>query len=460
VRLPDLIRTTTFRWTLTIAAVFVAVALALFTVIYRESVRTNEARIGGTLTREVFNTAMDDPERALVRVEARLLEDPLRVRFAGLFDPNRAYLAGNIAVFPEDLEPNLQVHKLIIARRDAGGGTTPQSAHTVGTRLSNGNYYVIARNLDDFAPQQRGMMVALAEGLLPATLLALLAGAVLSMRTERRIADIHRMAQRVMAGHLDERLPSRGSGDDFDKLTGIINAMLDQIEHLMAEVKGVGDDIAHDLRTPLTRVRAALERGRETAGSLDDLRTTVDKGITGLDQALGVTTALLRIAAIEHGQRNAAFGEVDLGGIVSAIVELYEPAAEDKGVRLLSGGIGQLTLRGDRDLLFEAVSNLVDNALKFTPAGGAVTIELVRTDETLMLRVSDTGPGIPVTEREAVFRRFYRSDKSRSLTGVVPGMGLGLSLVAAITRLHGFTVRVAESAQGCTIEMVCNPPAA
>jgi signal transduction histidine kinase len=206
----------------------------------------------------------------------------------------------------------------------------------------------------------------------------------------------------------------------------------------------------------LTRVRAALERGRETAGSLDDLRATVDKGITGIDQALSVTTALLRIAAIEHGQRNAAFGEVDLGSIVSAIVELYEPAAEDKGVKLLSGGIANLTLRGDRDLLFEAISNVLDNALKFTPAGGAVTIELVRTDENLMLRVSDTGPGIPVAEREAVFRRFYRSDKSRNMSG----MGLGLSLVAAITRLHGFKVEVAESTKGCTIEMICSPATA
>jgi signal transduction histidine kinase len=376
------------------------------------------------------------------------------VRFAGLFDAERRYLTGNLANFPENFEPNGEVQSTVAARRE-GDTVVQQTVHAVGAQLSNGNYYVIARNFDDFVPQQQSMMFALAQGLLPATLLALLAGALLSLRTERRIAEIHRMAQRIMAGHLNERLPSRGSTDDFDKLVSIINTMLDQIEHLMAEVKGVGDDIAHDLRTPLTRVRAALERGRENAASLEDLRATVDKGLTGIDQALGVTTALLRIAAIEHGQRTDGFGEVDLGEIVAAIVELYEPAAEDKGVKLFSGGITNLILRGDRDLLFEAISNLVDNAIKFTPKGGTVTIELVRTDDNLLLRVADTGPGIPLAEREAVFRRFYRSDKSRNLTG----MGLGLSLVAAISRLHGFQVQVADSMHGCTIEMICSPVA-
>jgi signal transduction histidine kinase len=454
VRLPDFISTTTFRWTLTISAVFVAAATVLVGFTYYESVQLNMERIETTLKGEIQNT-LADPDTVMQRLEARLIEDPRRVRFAVLFGPERLPIAGNMTSWPDNFEPDGEVWQ-ITAERDDAQGREIQQAHAVGGVLRNGNIYVVARSPDDYASWQQGVLALLPTALIPATVLALICGVILSIRTQSRIDDIHRSARRIMAGHLSERLPTRGTTDDFDKLVGIINTMLDQIEHLMSEVKGVGDDIAHDLRTPLTRVRASLERGRETAGSVEELRKAVDKGINGIDQALSVTTALLRIAAIEHGQRNSAFSKVDLGSIVAAIVELYEPAAEDKGIKLVSGGITNQTLRGDRDLLFEAISNLVDNAIKFTPRGGTVSIDLVREGGRLLLRVADDGPGIPVPEREAVFRRFYRTNKSRNL----PGMGLGLSLVAAISRLHGFNVHVAESAQGCTIEMVCNPLAA
>jgi signal transduction histidine kinase len=450
IRIPAFIRTTTFRWTLTISAVFVASALMLVAAIYHKTVSSNQTRIDGTMTQEVRNGLADQPDNVVVRVQARLLEDPRRVRLAGLFDSQKRRISGNIHAYPANFASDGTVWDIIAEREDAQG-IEVQTARAVGAVLSNGNHYVVGRNFDDFAPLQESILNTVTAGLVPATILALLCGIILSVRTQRRIEEIHRMAERVMAGHLNERLPSRGTRDDFDKLVDIINAMLNQIEHLMSEVKGVGDDIAHDLRTPLTRVRASLERGRDTAGSLEDLRRAVDKGILGIDQALGVTTALLRIAAIEHGQRNAGFGEVDLGSIISAIVELYEPAAEDKGVTLSSAGIAHVVLRGDRDLLFEAISNLVDNAIKFTPKGGNVAIELMRTEHNLLLRVTDTGPGIPAPEREAVFRRFYRTDKSRNAAG----MGLGLALVAAISRLHGFRVQVADSLQGCTIEMIC-----
>ncbi len=454
-RLPEFLRTTTFQWTLTIAAVFIAASLVLVAYIYHQSMTAGQARVDSALIQEVRNALADDPGDAVTRINARLMDDPRRVRAAGLFSRDHGVIAGNIANFPEPFTPNLEISSIAIDRND-GNFIEKQEVHAVGAELPDGNIYIVARNFDDFLPFQDSLINILAVALLPATLLTLVCGVILSLRTQNRIEDINRMAQRIMIGHLDERLPSRGTRDDFDKLVDIINTMLDQTEHLMREVKGVSDDIAHDLRTPLTRVRAALERGREHATSLEDLRTAVDKGLSGIDQALGVTTALLRLAAIEHGQRNAGFGEVDLGSIVQAVVELYEPAAEDKGIKLFSGGLNHLGLRGDRDLLFEAISNLVDNAIKFTPAGGTVTIELVKTDDNLILRVSDTGPGIPVAEREAVFRRFYRTDKSRNLAG----MGLGLSLVAAIARLHGFRMHVADSLQGCAIEMICKPTAA
>ena len=453
-RLPEFIRTTTFRWTLTISAIFVTAALILVALVYNEAVSSNERRIDGSLILDVTNAKADDPFNAVARVKARLLQDPRRVRLAGLYDADKRLIAGNMRAYPENFQPDMKVWNVVAERQDDQGFEV-QIARAVGTVLANGNHYVVARNFDDFAPLQEGVLFRLLLALPPTMLLALVCGVILSMRTQNRIEEIHRTALRVMAGHLSQRLPSRGTSDDFDKLVGIINAMLNQIEHLMSEVKGVSDDIAHDLRTPLTRVRAALERGRNNAASLDELRSAVDKSITGIDQALGVTAALLRIAAIEHDQRNAAFGDVDLGSVVSAAFELYEPAAEDKGVTLSLNGVAHLVLRGDRDLLFEAISNLVDNAIKFTPRGGTIAIELVRTDDKVLLRVADTGPGIPAPEREAVFRRFYRIDRSRN----PGGMGLGLSLVAAISRLHGFRVHVADCAEGCTVEMICDPAA-
>jgi signal transduction histidine kinase len=226
--------------------------------------------------------------------------------------------------------------------------------------------------------------------------------------------------------------------------------MLGEIETLIQEIAGIGDNIAHDLRTPLTRVRVRLERGRERAQTLEELRTVVDQSIAGLDQSLTIITALLRIAEIEHSRRLEGFSEVSLVPLMREAGDLYEPIAEDKGVTLKVEAAEDTTVRGDRDLLFEAIANLVDNAVKFTPEGGRVELSLLRRGGESVVRISDTGPGIPETERDAVTKRFYRSDKSRR----TEGLGLGLSLVAAIVKLHGFRFNI-TTGPGCTAEIVC-----
>jgi signal transduction histidine kinase len=222
------------------------------------------------------------------------------------------------------------------------------------------------------------------------------------------------------------------------------------LEEALQEAKVVGDNIAHDLRTPLTRVRVRLERGREHAATLGELRAAVDQAIAGLDQSLAIITALLRIAEIEHSRRLEGFGEVPLAALVREVGDLYDPIAEDKRVALRVEAADEAIMRGDRDLLFEAVANLVDNAVKFTPEGGCVDLALLRRDGETVIRVRDTGPGIPEIEREAVTKRFYRSDKSRR----TEGLGLGLSLVAAIVKLHGFRFTIAAG-PGCTAEIAC-----
>ena len=193
------------------------------------------------------------------------------------------------------------------------------------------------------------------------------AGILLSQRANRRVDEVNRRVRRIVAGALHERLPVRGVDDPFDKLAGIVNGMLDEIERLIHEIAGVGDDIAHDLRTPLSRARAILERGRGNARTPEEFRAVADRAIAGLDQSMAIITALLRIAETEHGRRLAGFGNVDLADLLHEVGELYAPIAEDGQISLDVKASEGALVRGDRDLLFEAISNLVDNAVKFTP---------------------------------------------------------------------------------------------
>jgi signal transduction histidine kinase len=289
---------------------------------------------------------------------------------------------------------------------------------------------------------------ALILGLVPALCLSLAAGAFLSIRAQRRVEEVNRKVQRIVDGELRERLPARGTHDPFDRLARLVNGMLDEIEVLVRRLEGVGDDIAHDLRTPLTRVRVSLERGRHKAGTLDELRGSVDQALVGLDQSLAIITALLRISEIEHSRRMDGFRGVALADLVREVGDLYEPIAEDKKVDFAVQAEADATVYGDRDLLFEAIANLVDNAVKFTPQGGRVELRLLRNGNEAVVRVRDTGPGIPADESELVTRRFYRSDKSRC----DPGLGLGLSLVSAIAKLHGFSLKI-SSGPGCVAEL-------
>jgi signal transduction histidine kinase len=231
-------------------------------------------------------------------------------------------------------------------------------------------------------------------------------------------------------------------------ITAAVRAV--KVEEALQEAKVVGDNIAHDLRTPLTRVRMRLERGREHAATLEEFRAVADQAIADLDQSLTTITALLRITEIEHSRRREGFSEVQLAPLIHEAADLYDPIAENKGVALRVEAPDGATVNGDRDLLFEAVANLVDNAVKFTPEGGRVELALLYQEGETVIRVIDTGPGISESEREAVTQRFYRSDQTRN----VKGLGLGLSMVAAIIKLHSFRFNI-SAGPGCTAEIAC-----
>jgi signal transduction histidine kinase len=320
---------------------------------------------------------------------------------------------------------------------------------TVGRRLDSGDVLVMGRNVDETREISSVVGQALALGLLPAFSLCLLAGVWLSARAQRRVEEVNQRVQRIVAGELRERLPEGKTDDSFARLAKIVNGMLDEMETMISALAGVGNDIAHDLRTPLTRVRLALERGRTHAATLEELQEIADKAIGGIDQSLAIVTALLRLTEIENSRRMSGFGDVALDEILREVCDVYEPIAEDKRIALGVVIDRNVQVWGDRDLLFEAVANLVDNAVKFTPPGGRVELALEAEDDIALVCVRDTGPGISEQEREAVLRRFYRSDKMRH----TPGVGLGLSLVAAIVKLHGFRLIIGPS-PGSRIEIL------
>jgi signal transduction histidine kinase len=262
------------------------------------------------------------------------------------------------------------------------------------------------------------------------------------VRPIRRILEIQRIAQRVVLGDLKQRMPVTGQHDELDMMSGIINHMLGDIEGLVGEVKSVCDAIAHDLRTPLARLHTLLNSLESSYAPDDPKRQTLLQAIDQTDTLLGRFAALLRVSEIEQLQRRSGFAELELDGLLADIHELYAPLAEGKQIDLTLDLRHAVRIHGDRGLLFEAISNLVDNAIKFAPSGGIVRLAVRKARAgTFAIDVCDNGPGIPEEEHEAVQKRFYRGRRNQS----EQGHGLGLSIVAAVARLHEFRLEIGAS---------------
>ena len=451
-RQAQFIHSTTFRWALAVAGVLVIFVVVLFGFIYWKTDSYLIERSDTMIATQLHYIAGLPGGRQLDAIAQHLEQDSRGVQYAGLFDADGRKITGNLERLPPDLKINESVQSVSVLRTLPSGRQT-RAIRAIARREPDGNMLVIGREVDETREISHVVGQALALGLLPAFCLCVLAGAWLSMRAQRRVEEVNQRVQRIIAGNLRERLPRRNVDEPFSKLAAIVNGMLDEMETMIHALAGVGNDIAHDLRTPLTRARLILERGRTNAASLEQLQSVVDKAIANLDQSLSIITALLRLAEIENSRRSAAFGSVPLHEILREVCDIYEPIAENKSVDLQVEVAQPLNVLGDRDLLFEAVANLVDNAIKFVPEGGKVGIELIHSNDNAIVRVTDSGAGISEQEREVVLRRFYRSEKMRS----TPGVGLGLNLVAAIAKLHGFRL-VIHSGPGGRMEIVCPGP--
>lgn len=282
-----------------------------------------------------------------------------------------------------------------------------------------------------------------------AMLLAVAGGALVSRSVLNRTDAMARACRDIMDGDLSLRIPVRGTGDQLDRLAEAINEMLSRIGALMDNLAQVSNDIAHDLRTPVTHLRHRLERARADCRTPEDYAASLETAIAKADEILELFAALLRIAQIEGGERRAAFTNVDLGALLEQMREMFDPVAEEAGHVLHLASAPSLVIRGDRQLLTQLFANLIENAVVHTPRGTHITLSLHASDAHAVAQVRDDGPGVPAEEHKRIFRRLYRREASRTQ----PGHGLGLSLASAIAELHGARIGIAGKGPGMTIEI-------
>ncbi len=439
----DIFRTASFRLAAGASIILAGASLLQFGLIGWQTGRFEHARIDRLIERELADLVRE-PSADLAGHVSEHFRDTLRtLPVAGLFARDGSRIDGDVARYPALLPLDGHARPVEVALADG----RLLAIHAAARTLPDGARLIIGRALDELVELRRIMRRALLLSSLPGLALSLAGGAWLGHRALMRVGDMHRAIERIVAGGVHERLPSSDANDDLERLAGSVNRMLDRIERLLAEVRGVSDDIAHDLRTPLARVRATLERTRDR--DPDQLRAGIDRAIGDLDRAFVVITALLRIAEIEGRRRRAGFAQASLADIAADAIELYEPLAEAKAITLSFRVDEPVTVEGDRDLLMEAVANLLDNAVKFTQGGGHVDIVVGRSAGMPSIAVADDGIGLSEQDRVSVLKRFYRADRSRH----IPGSGLGLSLVAAIADLHGAEIGVEPLAPGVRIHL-------
>ena len=306
---------------------------------------------------------------------------------------------------------------------------------------------LVGKSMRDLSILNALVSQALVGGLLLTLVLGLFGGFVIRRILSGRLSSINQTSREIMQGDLRKRIDTRGSGDEFDELANNLNSMLEQIERGMEGVRRVSDNIAHDLKTPLARLKNKVEELRRSASGNAEQESKLDQIIGEADGLLGTFNALLRIARIEYSEQRKSFRQVDVNSILYDLQELYEPLIEERGQSLLVEINNSMVICADRDMLFQAFANLLDNAIKYTPEGGEITIRSFKNGGLWHIDFIDNGPGIPEDEYEKVTQRFYRLDQSRT----TPGSGLGLSLVFAVLKLHKLELTFSDSKPGLTV---------
>ena len=440
--LPRFLRTENFRLT-AIFVVLLVGAMALLTAIayfamhsaFRaELLLTADGDLASI--RQAYATEGVSEAREVV---SQLLGPQPRLPFVALEDGAGHMLAGNLSTVKE--VAGEQIIDLPRALRQRHG---PRQVIGRGEFIAPNLFAFVGRDLSIADRTEEGVLQAFGWILLGALPLALGGGTLLSLAFLGRTDAMASACRRIMQGRFSERIPLRGSQDALDQLALAINAMLDRIGTLMENVRQVSGDIAHDLRTPLTRLRGRLEMARREAAGIEDYEQAVDRAIRDSDEILGIFSALLKIGQMEAISETPHLTAMNLSDLLDQMAEAYRPGAEDAGHALESQIAQGVAINGDRGLLSQLFSNLIENAIRHTPAGTPIMLGLSVSDGTATAFVRDQGPGIPPHEREKIFRAFYRMEAARS----TPGSGLGLALVAAIAKYHGAGIAALDAGPG------------
>ena len=435
-----------FRLALGFALTISVATAAAFAFIYLQVSGANMEQIGAILVDEASKTVNESEADLRKALQLRLTRDIRRLDFVALLDPKGQMIFGNVPFTP-NIPVDAKAHFINEdVFPDPRGDKDP--AIFVARRRADGGVLLLGRSLREDYDLQETLLRALAIALLPTTLLILAIGVWFAHRASQRFQRVHNAIVKIMNGDLDSRLPFAGD-DDIDKIARAVNLMLDEIAHLLDQLKSAGDNIAHDLRTPLAVARARIERALDHESGTEQLRGALEVALAQIEKASETISAILRISAVENGVRKKQFKDFDLAAVCAQLLDFYEPLAESKGVTMIVEAPTPIPVRGDQDLMREALSNLIDNAIKFTPAGGTVRIEAGMAEGRPFALVSDTGAGVSPQERTKIFDRFYRGEQS----GETPGHGLGLSIAETIANLHGFKLTVEDNHPGARFEL-------
>ena len=442
-----LFRSAGVRLALAYAGLFALSVLTLMLLLWWATIGLLNAQVDAAIRADaqVLSNRWQDGGNAalLANIEARLAGDADDDGIYLVLDPSGQRLSGNLPAWPAAVAQDGVVYEL--PTRHHGERSLARLRRFA---LPDGTALLVGRDVRARAALQRLLTDMMAWALAPIGILGLAGALTVRRMFTRMMGHVTKTTAAISAGELPPRIGLSGRGDEFDRLAETFNDMLDRISRLMDGVRQVSDAIAHDLRTPITRARARLEDAAANAGGAAELRAAVDRAVMDLDGVTAVFQALLRIAEIEAGAGRYAFAALDVGPLLADLAELYGAVAEERGLTLVLQAAKPLPVWGDRELIQQAVANLLDNAIKFSPAGGMVTLRARRIPgawpESLEIAVLDGGPGIPPLDQTRATDRFFRGETARN----TPGYGLGLTLVRAVAELHGGALRLLDASPG------------
>jgi len=458
VLLAKTLTSSTFKLALIAIGTFGVIVSVIFSYVYLSTSSYVRSRSDRAIMTE-YSSLQDAYARSgrdglIALIQRRIADKGLADNVYVLADPSAAVLAGNLRGWPSTVTA-ARGWTEFRAGEPLPGATNRPLLRAMLETFPGGDRLLVGRDISELDSFTDQIKTAVISGVALIFVLAGVASILVTRRTVGRIESINAASRAIMLSGLDKRIPLRGSHDEWDRVAENLNLMLDRIETLMGEVKQVSDNVAHDLRTPLTRMRGRLEKAYHGRRMAEDDQSLIGDTIADLDAVLRIFSSITRIAQIETQARKGAFRTVNLVEIASEVVELYDAAAEQDGTRLTVVGDAEVLVTGDRDLIFDAIANLVDNAIKHGRPGGQVVVANENIDGGPVISIADDGAGIPAGEYEHVFKRFYRLEHSR----YTPGNGLGLSLVAAVARLHGARIEMLDNAPGLKFKLWFSAPA-